>query len=185
MTERKFIFASFIFLSFLFLYSTYLGYSLQYQAEKLEWILRKFFETFRGVSNNLVLLSLFIFVNNAVKSLVAMLGGFFFGLLPILFVSSNGFILGTMIKLRIEDWGIFGILLAIVPHGIIEVPSVLLACSYGVWLGYRFALSLFRGERFLPYLRVALLVYVKVILPLLLVAALVEVFITPLLIRNI
>ncbi len=179
MSEKRVLILSFIGLSAVFLISSYLGYLAAKEDKSVEMMLRKFFEGFRGFMDNPILFTLVIFANNAVKSLVAMLGGFFFGIFPILFIAANGYVLGIVLSLKEPEWGLHGVIMAILPHGVLEIPAVLIACSYGVWLGIRFAYSLFRGDEFKPYLLAALRMYVKVVVPVLLVAAIVEVFITP------
>ncbi|MET1125150.1 MAG: stage II sporulation protein M [Archaeoglobaceae archaeon] len=142
-------------------------------------LLKKFFESFSPYFDDPVKLALIIFVNNATKSFAAMLGGFFFGIYPIFFVASNGYILGAVAAASAAQRGWYATLLAILPHGIIEIPAVILASAYGVYLGYRFALALFKGEEFKKHLFEALTVYLRIILPMLFLAALIEAFITP------
>jgi len=108
-----------------------------------------------------------------------MLGGFFFGIFPVMFVLLNGYIVGVVVSWREAEWGSWKVVLAILPHGVLEIPAIIIACAYGVWLGYRFYLALFKGEEFKIYLLRAIRTYVKLVLPLLLIAAFVEAFITP------
>ncbi len=172
------IIAAIAFLALIFISFAYLGYTSG-SYEQLELILRKFFEGFKGYINDPVLFMILIFVNNSVKTLIAMLGGFFFGIVPVIFIASNGYILGVVIAARLPEWGWSGVSLAILPHGILEIPAVLVASAYGLILGYRFARALFFGEEFRPHLTTALGVYLRVVLPTLFVAAMVEAFITP------
>jgi len=171
-------------LTLIFFISAYVGYTAAQLNPGIDESLRKFFEGFRDYMSNPVILMLIIFANNAGKGLIAMLAGFFFGIFPVLFISLNGYIVGIVISLRQPEWGVQGVLMAILPHGILEIPAIIIACSYGVWLGYRFYRSLFTGETFKPYLMHALRVYLKVIVPILLIAAAVEAFITPMLISS-
>ncbi len=175
----KYIFVGLIVLFFI---SAYYGYTLP-QSQTLFANLQKFFEKFKGFLKNPILFMLLIFANNSVKSLIAMLGGFFFGVLPIIFVISNGYILGLAVSYRLPQWGTLRIIAAILPHGILEIPAILIACSYGVWLGIKFAEALFRGKEFRPYLIRALKIYLRVVLPMLFVAAIIEAFITPVLVH--
>lgn len=174
---RSFIISTSIFLALIFFVSAYVGYSVasntNYEA------LKRFFEGFKDFMSDPVILMLIIFANNAGKGLIAMLAGFFFSIFPVLFIILNGYIVGVVISLRQPDWGIQGVLMAILPHGIFEIPAIIIACSYGVWLGYRFYLSLFYGEKFKPYLLHAVKIYLRGILPVLFIAAVIEAFITP------
>ncbi len=172
----------FVGLVILFFVSAYYGYTLS-QSQALFANLQKFFEKFKGFLKSPPLFMLLIFANNSVKSLIAMLGGFFFGIVPIIFVISNGYILGLAVSYRLPQWGILRVVAAILPHGILEIPAILIACSYGVWLGIKFADALFRGKEFKPHLIKALKVYLRVVLPMLFVAAIIEAFITPVLVH--
>ncbi len=179
---RNFVISAVIMLTLVFFISAYIGYSYAKLEPGLEEGLKQFFESFKGFLNNPLVLMLIIFANNAAKALIAMLAGFYFGIFPIVFVALNGYIVGAVISLREPEMGTLGVVMALLPHGVLEIPAIILACSYGVWLGYRFYKALFNGEEFKPYLTHALKVYIKVILPVLFVAAFVEAFITPLLV---
>lgn len=170
---RKFVS---LFLFIVFFLSAYSGY-LSGDVEILEE-LGKFFGEFEKILNDQFKFAVFIFLNNAIKSLIAMLSGFFFGIFPILFIAVNGYILGMVVALRLPEWGWVKIAAAILPHGIIEIPAVIVACSQGVMLGYHFYLAVFKGEKFKPHLVESLKIYFKVVVPMLLIAAIVEAFIT-------
>ncbi len=77
--------------------------------------------------------------------------------------------------------GLLKVLLAIIPHGVLEIPAVLIASSYGVWLGLKFYRAMLGKGEFKPYLKKALIVYFKIVVPLLFIAAFIETFITPVL----
>ena len=178
-SENRFVALTALILTAIFLASSYIGYSAA-KLYPIEEELKRFFEVFGGYLDNPVLLAMIIFANNAGKGLIAMLAGFFFGIFPILFVALNGYIVGAVVSWREPDWGLFKVLAAILPHGVLEIPGIIISCSYGVWLGYRFYLALFKGEEFKKYLLKAVKIYIKLILPVLFVAAFIEAFITPL-----
>ncbi len=180
--EGRTIARIFVLLAVLFFASIYFGYRYADEFPQLKEMLERFFSQFRGYIDNPVMFMLVLLANNAGKSLAAMLGGFFFGIIPILFIFVNGFIVGLVVSLVEPKMGPAIVLLAILPHGIFEITAVIIACSYGVWLGVRFYHSLFRGEEFVPYLKKALSVYFKIVFPLLVVAAFVEAFITPIIV---
>lgn len=165
-----------LFLFLVFFLSAYRGY-LSGDFRIIEE-LGRFFGEFEGILDDQFKFAVFIFLNNAVKSLIAMLSGFFFGIFPVLFIAVNGYILGMVVALRLPEWGWMKIAAAILPHGIIEIPAVVLACSQGVLLGYHFYLAVFKGEKFKPHLMESLRVYFKLVVPMLLIAAIVEAFIT-------
>ena len=126
---------------------------------------------------------LFIFFNNAVKSLIAILLGAGFGLLPILFVTINGYMIGVVSYVVATEKGFVYVLSAILPHGIIELPMILISAAIGFRIGYEIYCAVtgkptnikqefMRGIKF----------YFRWIMPLLFVAAVIETFITPLVI---
>lgn len=74
-----------------------------------------------------------IFLNNYLSTLLALLPGLLFCFGPVLFLLINGFTMGNPVAFASSKVGIYKIGLAIVPHGIFEVPAVLIASSYGLW----------------------------------------------------
>lgn len=128
---------------------------------------------------NALMIFAFIFLNNTIKTLIVVLFGFLFGIVPLLFVVTNGSMLGLVIAAAHTRLSVLLVLLSIVPHGIIEIPAVLLASGYGLWLGYRFYRTLAFHEPFKEFFTFALRRYFFVVVPLLFVAAIIEAFITP------
>ena len=167
--------------SLIFVFSVALGF---FAAETLRMnliaSLRETFEPILRGLNPFQLLGL-IFVNNSGKAFLALLLGLGIGILPLLFIASNGFILGVVVVEIQQVRGIEFVLAALVPHGVLELPSVLLSAAVGVRLGWevirkirgnqsaslRYELS--RGIRFFVYR----------LLPLFLIAAVIEAFVTP------
>ncbi|MFP4558278.1 MAG: stage II sporulation protein M [Archaeoglobaceae archaeon] len=129
-----------------------------------------------------LLIFLFIFFNNSIKALIATATGFFFGLSPIFFITFNGYIIGLVVYVGGANIGADQILMRLIPHGIFEVPAILLACSYGLWTGKQFYRRTIRKEdiSIKSTLLKASYKCLRVVFPLLLVAAVVETFITPL-----
>ncbi len=142
-------------------------------------ILDQFFSQFNLEVSTLELF-LFIFINNALKAFIAIITGLFFGIFPILFLYINGFLIGMLITLKLSEIGFYKILALILPHGIIEIPAVILSASYGIELGI-LVIKKISGEEveIKKSLRKFLTTYLKAILPMLLIAALIETFITP------
>ena len=140
------------------------------------------FEGFRFIdfSNPLEVFGI-IFLNNTLKSLISLLTGFFFGIFPLFFIFINGYLIGVVVFVKGSEVGIQTILLALLPHGIFEIPAVILASAYGMRLGSLFYRKVFKGETIDmgDALRFFLRKFLKIIVPILLVAAFVETFITP------
>ena len=135
-------------------------------------------------TGSLSLMLLFIiFINNAMKALAIIFFGILLGLPPVLFVSLNGFILGGLGSAleSVSGWGYA--LASFVPHGVIEIPVILLATALGLTVGMESARWLVRKEsRVKSQLSDSLRVYLRWILPGLAIAAIIEVFVTPLVI---
>jgi stage II sporulation protein M len=80
---------------------------------------------------------LFIFLNNTVKSIIVMYLGLLFGLLPAAFLLINGMVLGHLLASLdaqgVHVWEL--IVKGLLPHGILEIPAIVLACGYGLRMG--------------------------------------------------
>lgn len=112
----------------------------------------------------------FIFTNNIQSSFLGMMLGIAFGIFPLIAVVTNGYLLGFVANISVKTDGLL-VLWKILPHGIFELPAVLISLG----LGFRLGSVLFRkntsfSSDFFNSLRVFLLI----ILPLLIIAALIE-----------
>lgn len=138
-----------------------------------------------GPAGNLPLLFLFIiFINNAVKALGVVILGILLGLPPIVFVGLNGLIIGGVSSAIASLKGWEFTVASLAPHGIIEIPMVLLAAALGVMVGIESLKWVMRQEsRVKSQLKASLRLYVRWVLPGLAVAALIETFATPALVR--
>ncbi len=124
-----------------------------------------------------------IFVNNAGASLFALLFGLVAGLVPLLFVLSNGMVIGIVLEMIITKSGVAdGItlfLVGILPHGIFELPAVLISTAIGLKLGYSVIKSaLSWRDMFTDDLKNGLIIFFFWILPILLIAAVIETYVT-------
>ena len=149
-------------------------------AHRLEQSLKGFVEIFRSLST--VQLAGTIFLNNTVKSAAAILLGVFLGVLPVIFLLINGAALGAVVYLSIGTRGVWQSTMTILPHGILELPAVLCATSIGLMLG-SYAIKRLTGKAhgtLSGEITQAVKFFCAVIVPLLLVAALVEAYLTPL-----
>ncbi len=168
--------------SAVFLISTYLGFVWADQNPSLaKSVLDEFSAGFDFIKElpHYVIFS-FILANNSIKSLVSMVLGVLFGIAPIVFIAINGFVIGVVLNVKGAEIGFYNVLVMLLPHGIIEIPAVLIACTYGLWLGLK-TFDRVRGKdvNISQCLKKALMVYLKVVLPMLLIAAFVETYITP------
>lgn len=79
----------------------------------------------------------FIFLNNSIKSVLIILFGIFFGVLPVIFLIVNGMVLGYLVhSLAVQGESMFEVVVkGLLPHGIIELPAIIIACGFGLRLG--------------------------------------------------
>jgi len=130
-----------------------------------------------------ILLFLIIFINNAIKTLGIIFLGILLGLPTLLFIGLNGFILGGLGSALESVNGWRYVIASFVPHGVIEIPVILLAAAFGFTVGMESLKWLIRRESQVKLqLSNGLKVYVRWILPGLAIAAIIEVLVTPLLI---
>ena len=167
----------------LFFVAVYMGYTWAgMYPESAKAILDEFTSSFEFIKNiPHYLIFVIIFVNNSVKALISLVLGILFGLVPIFFVFINGFLIGVVLNVKGAEMGLSKVVVMLLPHGILEIPAVILACSYGLWLGFR-VLDRVRGKNvnLAHCLKRAFESYLRIVLPTLLIAALIETYVTPL-----
>lgn len=79
----------------------------------------------------------FIFLNNAIKSILIIYLGFFIGIVPVFFLVMNGMIIGFLLRtydMQVQDV-VTLIVKGLLPHGIFEIPAILIAAAYSLRLG--------------------------------------------------
>lgn len=117
-------------------------------------------------------LTKFIFLNNVQSSFVGMIFGIVLGIYSVITSLANGFILGFVSLLAVREGGV-SVLWKILPHGIFELPALFISLGMGLKLG-TFIFQKKKIESFKKYLLNSLRVFVFVVLPLLVVAAIIE-----------
>lgn len=128
-------------------------------------------------------LAIVIFLNNAIKNFVLSMGGVCVGFGPVLMLSVNGLILGIAAVFVAQKDGILYFIVGISPHGIIELPMLIWSCAIGLRLGHKTCLGLLQRigkEELVHEIKMGATQFIYII-PLLGVAALIEAFITPVL----
>ena len=122
-----------------------------------------------------------IFKNNVRNSLMALVLGIIFGIIPFIIAVSNGLVLGMLAEIVSRQQGVLFVVAALLPHGIIELPMVLISIGIGLRLGHAMYLFL-KGMRIdlTKELIQGIWFYIRWIIPLLLVAAAIESYVTPL-----
>ncbi len=107
----------------------------------------------------------------------------FFCLVPILALTVNGWLLAFVSAAVIQEKSLGFVLAGLLPHGIVELPAFILGEAAALSFGATAILALFKEERrnlLLPSLKQNLR-YLMVALVLLVPAAIIEIYITPLL----
>ncbi|MBI4333652.1 MAG: stage II sporulation protein M [Chloroflexi bacterium] len=116
-----------------------------------------------------------IFLNNSIKALMVIV----LGIIPFIFSSGfvvlNGFIIGIVVEQAVAARGLGFTLLGLLPHGLLELAAILLSAALGLQIGFAVLAALggkkaFLGQRY----KNSLMLYLKFVLPALLVAAIIE-----------
>lgn len=126
---------------------------------------------------------LIILVNNVIVLLVSFVLSPFFGVVPVLTIILNGWVVGVFAAELAARESLGLVLAGLLPHGIIEIPALFIGEAAALSFGVAAMGSLFSADhraRFLPSLRRSLK-YLGLACALLVPAALIEVFVTPLL----
>jgi len=111
-----------------------------------------------------------IFSNNIYVSFLSLFLGVLFGIFPIITSFSNGFIIGYVIQKAVAIDGIITIW-KLFPHGIFELPAVIISMGIGLRLG---STLIFKIKKLRSECLKALFVFLLIITPLLIIAAVIE-----------
>jgi stage II sporulation protein M len=157
---RRYIFAAIV----IFVAGNLLAILIPSLGERIISMFLEYFKTFEN--KNTPELVVAIFLKNAFSALFAILFGLFFGLVPAFGAAFNGIALGAV--LRMNPLSFF----KIIPHGIFELSAIFMAWGLGIWC----AGGLFHAPPVGLRIKRSLNIYLSVILPLLIIAAIVEVY---------
>lgn len=125
-----------------------------------------------------------IFINNTISLFLTVFLGIAFAIFPFLVLVVNGGILGILFFFFLEnsDLGLF--LLGILPHGIIEIPVLIIGGAMGFKIGKVVFNNLLKKKSDLKEeLSFSFIFFSRILFPLIAIAALVEVFITGLILN--
>ena len=162
------------FMAILFLVTFLVGffYPIFFISEVTK-IIKDLIEKTKGLNG--INLIRFIMANNIQSAFSGILFGILFGIIPLGIVIVNGYVLGFVANKSAHAAGLF-ILWRLLPHGIFEIPAILISVGIGLKLG----LFLFtyhgknKGKEFLKWLIDAVRVFIFVVIPLLVIAGIIE-----------
>ena len=123
---------------------------------------------------------LMILQNNVEAMLLIVALGIFAGFFSLTFILANGFILGVFAYLFYAKGLLLLFIVGIIPHGVIEIPCMLFSAAIGFQIGKTVVRKIFRKkESLMMELSEGIKFAVTIIVPALVVAALIETYITP------
>lgn len=144
----------------------------------IEEVVKELRPIIEGLAINPLITTLLIFLNNFRVSLISFLTGPTL-VVPLAIIYFNGYVVGAF--LNYPSRPLIHNLMLLIPHGVIELPAILLSTSLGTALSlavihkYVLRADVSITELLLKYSR-----YLALIALLLAIAAFIEVFITPL-----
>ena len=117
-----------------------------------------------------------ILVQNVMASIIVLISGVIVGILPVFAIGSNGFGLGVLYREAVEVSGYSKAVLKVLPYGVFEVPALLVAASFGLWLGVKVVRRMRGREDTLLRFHIehAFRRYFAIVFPLLVVGAAIE-----------
>ncbi len=124
-------------------------------------------------------ISIFIMLNNIKVALYSMILGIFLGIVPMLGALTNGFVIGSIIRKTVQQTSMLT-LWRLFPHGIFEIPAILIAFSFGLRLGKSWIKknkeNMFKISKkgLLDAIIESINVFIIIILPLLIIAGIIE-----------
>lgn len=130
-----------------------------------------------------VLVFIFIFIKNVLVILTSFVLSPVFCLVPVIALVLNGGLIGLVSTSVIQEKSLGYVLAGLLPHGIFELPALIMGEAVALSFGTAVILALLKKERgnlVLPNLR-RNLKYLVIALILLLPAAIIETYVTPLL----
>ncbi len=128
---------------------------------------------------------IFIFAKNVSVLLFSFALSPIFCLMPIMALTVNGWVLAIVSTIAVEKESLGFVLAALLPHGIVEIPALILGEAAALSFGTIVTLSLFNKEKrrlVLPNFKQNLK-YLMIAIGLLLPAAIIETYVTPLFLR--
>jgi stage II sporulation protein M len=151
-------------------------------SDKLPLILEKAFEGVLTGSTPEIIAK--VFLRNTSASLIMLMSGItVIVTLAVLYL--NGLLVGLILRFAVERGiSVWSVIIGILPHGIFEMPAIFLSAALGMRIGLQIISQ--KGRRIQAAsqaIREASVVYLIVVLPLLIIAAVMEIMVSRHLIR--
>lgn len=124
---------------------------------------------------------IFILANNIIAVVFSFVLSPVLCLIPLISLVLNGLVIGFVSALVIEQQSLGFLIAGLLPHGIIEIPALILALGASLNFGFLFTSAILKRDRrslIIPGL-VENLKYLAIAVALLIPAAFIEAFITP------
>ncbi len=156
-----------------FLFFALIGFFIpapEFLAEQILAFIEELLEKTSGMSQEELVR--FIFLNNVKSSFLGMILGVVLGIFSVITMIANGYLLGFVASIIVRSEGIL-VLWRLLPHGIFELPAIFISLGIGLRLGtFIFKKNIVKS--FKDYLINSLRVFLFIIIPLLVIAALIE-----------
>ena len=129
---------------------------------------------YRGLAGGMLFFN--ILIQNVMATIFVLVSGVIVGIIPAFAIGSNGFGLGVLFRQAAEVSGYSKAALKVLPYGVFEIPGLLIAASYGLWLGVMVVRKMRGKENILIRVGIehAFRRYFAVVFPLLVVGAAIE-----------
>lgn len=124
-----------------------------------------------------------IFINNLQTCALIFLGGATFGLLTLFLLMANGIAIGALAEVLLRDMSISALIIGLLPHGMFEIPSVLVSAALGMIVARGLWKELAGSGNALDSAKYAGRLFFLYVVPFIFIAACIEGFITPLVIE--
>ncbi|OGJ16554.1 hypothetical protein A3K74_00415 [Candidatus Pacearchaeota archaeon RBG_13_33_26] len=157
----------------IFLLSVLIGFFVpvsEFVYDKIMNYIRELLEQTGGMSA--FQLIQFIIFNNVRSTVFNILLGIFLGIYPLISTLANGYLLGFVSSVSVSGAGIAS-LWRLLPHGIFELPAVFISLGLGLKMG-TFIFQKNKMESFKNYLINSLKVFLLIVIPLLIIAGIIE-----------
>ncbi len=121
---------------------------------------------------NMLQMIVYILKNNLSSAFFSLFLGILLGIFPVLLAVANAYLLGFVSNAVVAEAGYLS-LWKLLPHGVFEIPAIIISIGLGIKLGM-FLFTKHPKEEFLKRLDKSMKTFVFVVVPLLVIAAIIE-----------